>query len=269
MIYLYVSTFGNDISWIKFPNKFPIEVGSACRDLNHLARYPIKDDVGDNISLKNPYYGELTGLYYIWKNKKFKPTDIIGFTHYNKVLNITSKKVKKIFRNNYSWIVNEPSSIKEHSYPNDIKILITVLKNNFPKYYIAWKSLYMDNGASINNNDNCETSQMFFTSALEFDKYCTFLFGVLQQVNKKIGSVNRSNYHKRYCAFLGERLLSVYLKANMAEVYHVLAINKGGTRFGAYLRMKYKKSRIHFSSNSKMLEKLKKYLVGDRRSSYK
>ena len=41
------------------------------------------DDEGNNISIKNPNYCELTGIYNIWKNH-LNDFDIFGFVHYRR-----------------------------------------------------------------------------------------------------------------------------------------------------------------------------------------
>ena len=40
-----------------------------------------KDNEGDNISIKNPRYCELTGIYWAWKNLD---SDYIGLVHYRR-----------------------------------------------------------------------------------------------------------------------------------------------------------------------------------------
>lgn len=84
-IKIYVSTFGEKI--INLKNGNPVEVGAARRDKFY---YGQKDNTGNNISEENEFYGELTGLYWIWKNIKFDKDDLIGFCHYNKALKITN-----------------------------------------------------------------------------------------------------------------------------------------------------------------------------------
>ena len=60
------------------PIYIPLQVGKAeTEDLGYLG-----DDTGDSISHKNKYYGELTGLYWLWKN--YSDVDIIGICHYRR-----------------------------------------------------------------------------------------------------------------------------------------------------------------------------------------
>lgn len=98
---IYVYTFGSEV--IKVSNSSPLEVGAENRN-NFL--YKLKDNSGDNISNQNEYFGELTGLYWVWKNcKEYKPTDIIGFIHYNKGFQLSDQALKSIFGGGISGLL--------------------------------------------------------------------------------------------------------------------------------------------------------------------
>ena len=65
----------------------PIQVGAeGKKDLGYT-----KDNNGDNISSKNPFFCELTGLYWAWKNLN---ADYIGLAHYRR--HFCLKKKSKI-----------------------------------------------------------------------------------------------------------------------------------------------------------------------------
>lgn len=63
------------------PMYVPLHVGHACsnKDWGFLS-----DDTGDSISELNPYFCELTGIYWIWKN--VSDCDYVGISHYRRYL---------------------------------------------------------------------------------------------------------------------------------------------------------------------------------------
>ena len=66
----------------------PVRVGSvlAKDDFGYQ-----RDDIGDNISEKNPYFSELTALYWGWKNLK---ADFFGLAHYRRHFSCKKSKWK-------------------------------------------------------------------------------------------------------------------------------------------------------------------------------
>ena len=66
----------------------PIHVGSeGKKELGY-----VKDNTGDNISDKNSYFCELTGLYWAWKNLDF---DYLGLVHYRRHFCLKKKSKNK------------------------------------------------------------------------------------------------------------------------------------------------------------------------------
>ena len=57
----------------------PVHVGRALHPDREFGYQ--SDAEGDNISIKNPYYCELTALYWAWKNLK---ADYVGLAHYRR-----------------------------------------------------------------------------------------------------------------------------------------------------------------------------------------
>ena len=64
---------------IKKLNYIPVGLGK-----NQFNNSWLRDNTGDNISKKNPYYGEYTFYYWFWKNEleQIKDDKWIGFAGY-------------------------------------------------------------------------------------------------------------------------------------------------------------------------------------------
>ena len=213
---IYISTFGKKV--LKVRDGVPIEVGAACRE--HFL-YPLHDDTGQNISKENEYYGELSGLYWVWKNTSIADDDIIGFCHYNKVLNITRQKVYSWLKNNENGIITlKPCKIRNHPVSDEVQAIISILQEQGQDLYATWNKLY-DNEAAAKGMI-CRGGNMFITSGRVFKDYCSWLFDILSKMRVIVGDKPNTDANmRRYCAFMGERLLSVYIEFHKLPVKDV------------------------------------------------
>ena len=115
----------------------PVGLGKDIRNKNF-----ITDAIGENISEKNPYYGEYTFHYWLWKNEiKKLNNNWIGFCQYRKFWSL--KNTDRIYDNfddlskdiitnipkefdNYESILGEPININQFK-------LSKLIKKNFLK----------------------------------------------------------------------------------------------------------------------------------------
>ena len=77
------------------------------------------DDTGENIYLKNNYFSELTGIYWVWKNTT---NNIIGSCHYRRFL--TAKPYPFFHWLKYNLLANWRINKKKQGliYTNNIKL---------------------------------------------------------------------------------------------------------------------------------------------------
>lgn len=222
-----------DDIYLKDKDYLPIHVGKALSNIDLGIQ---GDNTGDNISAKNPNYCELTAMYWAWKN--LKDVDYIGLCHYRRYfdfhkqcrkgfpftvfptneyknidISIPDKIIKKLQKGYV--IVPSPSIIKHALYydyctyhiSEDIKNVESVIRSTCDSRFVeAFEHIMYRNNKFIQYN-------MFIMSWNEFDKYCTWLFNILNKVEENVNIENYSVYQKRIYGFLAERLFNVYLYA--------------------------------------------------------
>lgn len=213
-INIYIFTFGKKVNKLREFNSLPLEVGADLRDN---FKYSLKDNIGDNISRFNPQFAELTGYYWVWKNSGYKDSDLVGFFHYNKAISISYRKAVSFLENNCKnrWITLKAGYIPGHKPQYIVDNLREILREQYYPYFLSWNKLYDKQGSG----HQCRYANMFITDYKSFSEYCCFLFSVLFELYSRIGPLeNYSDYDKRYCAFMAERLLSVYLLTNKCKV---------------------------------------------------
>ena len=211
----------------------PIQLG---KEINNTDLGIISDNTGDNISCKNPFFCELTGIYWAWKN--LKNTDIIGLCHYRRYFDfhgicqpfkpytvfptasfskINLSIPEKIFNEVKEGTVilprqeNYPTSVLSHFNNGhsslDMQVIKDIIKKEFDDNYSRafWKTIVTNNKLSLCN--------MFIMKWADFDKYCTWLFHILNKAEAAIDISHYSTYQKRIYGFLAERLLNVWVFA--------------------------------------------------------
>ena len=197
----------------------PVQVGAEGKnDLGYQ-----KDNNGDNISTKNPYFCELTGLYWAWKNLK---ADYIGLAHYrrhfcfkknnkDKFQNVLSLEqvnellndVDVIVPKKRNYIIETLYSHYEHTmYVEPLDITGEIIKDMYPDYYNEFNNLKKRRSGHMFN--------MFIMKKEIFDDYCKWLFDILFELEKKVDNSKYDSFHARFYGRVSELLLDVYLRTN-------------------------------------------------------
>lgn len=214
-----------------------IQVGVSSHNDLHL---PYKDNIGENISERNPYYCELTAYYWVWKNST---ADIVGVGHYRRIpadnKNLfTKEQIKKIL-SEYDFITNGNINLSppEKNYyklleKEDIDIPGDSTYNQYSKYHkrvdidLAWyyiKEYYPEYEEDFVNQivygNLFIPCNILITSKEIFNDYCEWLFNILFFVEKYSPYKIYDDYNQRVFGFLSERLLAVYFYHNKLKGY--------------------------------------------------
>ena len=190
----------------------PLQVGHAAHmDLG----YP-GDDTGDNISQKNCYYAELSGVYWVWKN--VHDVDFVGIAHYRRYLLNAKKKLfgelelEDLFRHKGIDIITTRKVILDVSYYegfggkhniNDLIQTGNVIQELYPAYYDLFEKLVHEKETYFGN--------MMICSKQLFDEYASWLFGIFDVLEKRIHPEKYDDYRKRVYGFISEFLLYVWI----------------------------------------------------------
>lgn len=210
-----------------------IQVGKSLgTDLGYVG-----DDTGDNISYKNPFYCELTGMYWLWKNYK---CDIIGICHYRRFFLENTELITKDYIENilkdYDIIIPNnqlvpQNSVKEQYYckhsAEDWEVCKQVVIEKYPEYTEAFE--WMENSRTIN------ICNMLITRKNIYDSYCQWLFDILFEVEKRINIQDKDDYQNRVMGFLSERLLKVWILANKYKVKEQSMVIMGADGISGYV----------------------------------
>ena len=208
----------------------PLQVGAEKKeDLGYR-----KDNEGENISEKNAFYCEITGLYWAWKNLN---NDYIGIVHYRRYFS-KAKKGKDKFENiinrkeienllndanvvlpkkrNY-YIENLYSHYEHTMYIEPLLETGKIIEEKYPNYLEEFNKLKKRTSAHMFN--------MFIMKKEILDEYCKWLFNILFELEKRCNPTQYDKFHARYLGRISELLLDVWINTNNIEYKEIKVIN--------------------------------------------
>lgn len=185
-----------------------IHVGRAVSQYKSEMVDMIGDDIGDNISYKNPSYCEMTAHYWIWKN--VKDTEYVGVCHYRRYfgIDVTEENINQLMQN-FDVILVEPSYYMDSVYSyfakfigaENMTILSLVMKKHYPDYFETLEK--------VCDGVKFHPFNMLICRKPLFDQYCEWMFSVLEECEKYIKPAPYTNA-KRALAYMAEMLTGVY-----------------------------------------------------------
>lgn len=190
----------------------PVRVGAAGKESFGFQR----DDVGENISARNANWCELTGLYWAWKNLS---ADAVGLVHYRRhfkgkagiatgdELASALEKTGIVLPKKRNYFIETTRSQYVHAHhAQDLDVTRQILVERHPAYVKAFDAAMASTKGHRFN--------MFVMRRPFFDAYCTWLFDVLFELERRLDISAYTSYDARVFGFVSERLLDVWLTAN-------------------------------------------------------
>ena len=208
----------------------PLHVGKA-RCEEEILEGIQGDNEGDNISLKNNLYCELTGLYWLWKNVD---ADNYGLFHYRRFLDIGDKYPEPVtlqnlnvsdwnaeavseVMQNYDLVLPKPTGLFPSVYEQykashiieDLNVVKYIIQNDFPEYAESAERVLCGSQMCIGN--------LFVMKKAMLDEYCNMLFGILGKAETMIYLGGRVPYQTRSLAFMAERIFNIFIDKQIAS----------------------------------------------------
>lgn len=211
------------------PMYLPLHVGASL----HPDVLPdwVQDNTGDNISERNAKYSELTGLYWLWKNDD---SDYQGIVHYRRHFGTANRSTKAAKgkgtagRDRFQRIVGEQElsrmlkgcdivlprkrdyyietiySHYTHTFPGEqLDTTRAIIAEQHPEYLPAFDTLMKGKKAHMFN--------MFVMSREKLGEYCTWLFAVLEELERRTDDSAYDAFNARYPGRISEMLMDVWL----------------------------------------------------------
>ena len=204
----------------------PILVGASCLEPGQdLPDYYLRDDTGYHISEHNVCLSELTGLYWVWKNRE---DEWVGLVHYRRFFVRRafdrffpgSDKFKRLLTEDQVLALMEDYDL---ILPGKRHYLIETL---YSHYSHTFDCRHLDTAREIigelcpgylpsfDRVMRMRSGHMFNMAIMKrsiLDRYCSWLFPILLELERRETRREMDAYQRRFGGRIGERLLNVWL----------------------------------------------------------
>jgi hypothetical protein len=193
-----------------------VQVGTAGNQ--RIQGFGAWDDQGENISSLNPFYCELTALYWFWRNAR---APRVGLSHY-----------RRYFCGSNAMGIIDAGDLMEMS---NIDVILPVRRTYYflsvqeqfsarfaPFYWDVLENAVadVDSGSidtfrSLSRRHWCHLYNMFVMNWALFDEYMAWLFAVLGKAQSGLGIAEGRPSHQRILGHYAERLIDVWLSPRL------------------------------------------------------
>lgn len=202
------------------------------------------DDTGENISEKNSYYCELTGMYWAWKNLN---AEYIGLSHYRR--HFCFKKKSNSFDSVLSLdeaekILKENDVILPTKRRYYIETILSHYANTHDKeHLLITKDIissqcpeYVQTFDLVMNKRSAHMFNMFIMKREIFGAYCRWLFPILEELEKHVNYNSLSPFEARLFGRVSELLLDVWIMQNNVCYKEIKWIHLGKVNWGRKIK---------------------------------
>ncbi|WP_261010241.1 DUF4422 domain-containing protein [Streptococcus mitis] len=192
------------------------------------------DNSGENISTLNPYYCELTGLYWAWRNLD---CDYLGLVHYRRYFTKITKRynesinIDDVILNRYEieellensevivpkrrkYYIETLYSHYDHTFDGThLDLARTIIEMKSPEYLPSFEKVMKQRSGYMFN--------MFIMKKELADDYFTWLFPILDSMHESMDLSGLTDFEARLFGRVSELLFNVWLDKNNLKMKEI------------------------------------------------
>jgi hypothetical protein len=211
----------------------------------------MRNDSGENIAHLGKFYNEVSGKYWLWKNRTF--SEIVGLCHYRRYFNLipiedpapilyvepcpmvleflsssTQKEQIQAALKCFDVIVARALFMPQSIEQQYLSLHPAIHWHRFWEIAVELYPHYSRFLPFLRVSNKCHFWNMIITKKLWLNEYAEQLFKILEILTLELGFSEAQSGKRyqdyRYPAYLAERFLTFYLHANRARVYEAQVV---------------------------------------------